>query len=154
MLNKKIMTASLVLLMIIATIPLITGGTSEANAQPPTPIIKSTTAYCGIIPESVGVNQEALIHLGIMSTTPGTAYSWDGLTVTVTKPDGTTQTNPMEQPKLWEHSKLIQQVEQVPLTHLLRLEPTVFKHTFQNKKFLHHTLTSIWAYFSHQDQLF
>jgi outer membrane protein assembly factor BamB len=89
-LNKKITTIGLILLMIIATVSLTTGGLL-ANAQPP-PIMKATTAYCGLIPDAVGVNQEVLIHLGIMSTTAGTAFGWEGLTVTVTAPDGTTQT--------------------------------------------------------------
>jgi len=90
--NKKIATISLVLLMIIATVSLTTGGLPAANAQPPTPLTKQAFAYVGLIPTTVGVNQEVLIHLGIYSTTAGTAYGWEGLTVTVTKPDGTTQT--------------------------------------------------------------
>jgi len=90
--NKKIATISLVLLMIIATVSLTTGGLPAANAQPPTPLTKQAFAYVGLIPTSVGVGQEVLVHLGIYSTTAGTAYGWEGLTVTVTKPDGTTQT--------------------------------------------------------------
>jgi len=90
--NKKIATASMILLMIIATVSLTTIVLPTVNAQPPEPLTKQTFAYVGLIPSSVGVNQEVLIHLGIYSTTAGTDYGWEGLTVTVTKPDGTTQT--------------------------------------------------------------
>ena len=89
---KKITTVSLVSLMIVATISLTIGGLPAANAQPPTPLTKQAFAYVGLIPTSVGVNQEVLVHLGIYSTTAGTDYGWEDLTVTVTKPDGTTQT--------------------------------------------------------------
>ena len=90
--NKKIATASMILLMIIATVSLTTIMLPTVSAQPPEPLTKQTFAYVGLIPSSVGVNQEVLIHLGIYSTTAGTDYGWEGLTVTVTKPDGTTQT--------------------------------------------------------------
>lgn len=84
---KKPTIISLILILAISTF----GGFSIVYAQP-TPITKATTAYCGIIPDSVGVGQEALIHLGIASTSAGTAYGWEGLTVTVIAPDGTIQT--------------------------------------------------------------
>ncbi|MHA2323985.1 MAG: outer membrane protein assembly factor BamB family protein [Promethearchaeota archaeon] len=83
--NKTLATITLILLM-IAAVSLTTG----VNAQPP--LTKQTFAYVGLIPGSVGVNQEVLIHVGIFSTSPGTGFGWEGLTVTVTKPDGTTQT--------------------------------------------------------------
>lgn len=89
--NKKITTISLILLMIIAAVSLNTGGLSNANAQPQ-PLTKQSSAYLGLIPDTVGVNQEVLIHLGIYSTQANVNIGWQGLTITVVKPDGTTQT--------------------------------------------------------------
>ena len=53
---------------------------------------KKTYAYIGATPNPIGVNQETLIHVGITDMHASDAYGWEGLTVTVTKPDGTTQT--------------------------------------------------------------
>jgi outer membrane protein assembly factor BamB len=44
------------------------------------------------MPNPVGVGQEVLLHVGITTQLASTQYAWTGLTVTVTKPDGTTQT--------------------------------------------------------------
>jgi outer membrane protein assembly factor BamB len=85
--NKTLATITLILLMIVAAVSLTPG----ANAQPP-PLTKQTNAYVGLIPSTVGVNQDVLIHLGIFSTSPGTAFGWQGLTATITAPDGTSQT--------------------------------------------------------------
>jgi hypothetical protein len=67
-----------------------------ANAQPPppTPIEGKSKAYAfiGATPNPVGVGQETLLHLGITQQKQSTAQKWVGLTVTVTKPDGTTET--------------------------------------------------------------
>lgn len=59
-----------------------------ANAQ----ATMKTYALCGITPNPVGVSQETLIWLGISHATSWPQPGWTGLTVTVTKPDGTTQT--------------------------------------------------------------
>jgi hypothetical protein len=53
---------------------------------------KATYAYVGAMPNPVGVGQETLIHLGITDAISGASNGWQGLTVIVTKPDGTTQT--------------------------------------------------------------
>jgi len=87
--NKKLATITMILVLTITT---LIGGISIADAQPFMPTTKKTYPYVGLIPSTVGVNQEVLIHLGILTTTAGTIHSWEGLTVTVTKPDGTTQT--------------------------------------------------------------
>ena len=51
-----------------------------------------TYAYIGATPNPVGVGQEVLIHVGITTALTNVAMGWDGLTVTVTKPDGNTET--------------------------------------------------------------
>ena len=53
---------------------------------------KKTYAFIGTTPNPVGVGQEVLLHIGISEATAGTYFQWKGLTVTVTKPDGTTET--------------------------------------------------------------
>jgi len=53
---------------------------------------KKTFAYIGATPDPVGVGQETLLHIGITSQLDRVSDGWVGLTVTVTKPDGTTQT--------------------------------------------------------------
>ena len=75
--------------MIIATISLTTGGLPAASAQAPR---KKTYAFVGLIPDKVGVSQEVLLHIGIFTATANINYGWEGLTVTVTRPDGTKQT--------------------------------------------------------------
>ena len=62
---------------------------SPVNAQDS----KKTYPYIGAVPNPVGVGQETLLHLGI--TDPhalGAGYGWEGVTVTVTRPDGHTET--------------------------------------------------------------
>jgi outer membrane protein assembly factor BamB len=53
---------------------------------------KTTHAYIGAIPNPVGVNQQVLIHVGITDFLRLYHHGWEGLTVTVTKPDGQTET--------------------------------------------------------------
>jgi outer membrane protein assembly factor BamB len=53
---------------------------------------KTTHAYIGAIPNPVGVNQQVLIHAGITDFLRLYHHGWEGLTVTVTKPDGQTET--------------------------------------------------------------
>ncbi len=67
---------------ILAAFPLSNAQTTE----------KKTYAFISATPNPVGVGQETLLHIGISEATNGTFYSWRGLTVTMTKPDGTVQT--------------------------------------------------------------
>jgi hypothetical protein len=62
-----------------------------SNAQT-TSAPKPTYAFIGTTPNPVGVGQEVLLHIGISEATAGTYFKWTGLTVTVTKPDNTTET--------------------------------------------------------------
>jgi len=48
--------------------------------------------FIGAMPNPIGVGQETLIHTGISAQTAWPQPGWSGITVTVTKPDGTTQT--------------------------------------------------------------
>ena len=53
---------------------------------------KKTYAYIGATPNPIGVGQEVLIHVGITDMHASDAYGWEGLTVTIEKPDGKTET--------------------------------------------------------------
>ncbi|MEM4244307.1 MAG: hypothetical protein QXP44_05895, partial [Candidatus Bathyarchaeia archaeon] len=83
--KSKTSAAALLLLLTMAFACAIL---PAANAQ----ITRKTYAFCGVTPNPVGVGQAVLIHLGISQQTATTYDSWKGLTVTVTKPDGTTET--------------------------------------------------------------
>jgi len=52
----------------------------------------STYAYIGVTPNPVGVGQDVLLHIGITQQLTNVAMGWVGLSVTITKPDGTTET--------------------------------------------------------------
>ena len=67
----------------MATIPT---ASSQTNGK------KATFSYVGAVPNPVNVGGEVLIHLGITDPMVGVNNGWQGLTVTVTKPDGTTET--------------------------------------------------------------
>lgn len=53
---------------------------------------KTTYAYIGAIPDPVGVNQPLLLHVGISDYLAVTSHGWEGLTITVTDPQGGTET--------------------------------------------------------------
>jgi outer membrane protein assembly factor BamB len=61
-----------------------------ANAQAYT--TKNTFAVIGVKPNPVGVGQEVLVWLGVTDMLYVYTDGWVGLTVTVTRPDGTTET--------------------------------------------------------------
>jgi hypothetical protein len=51
-----------------------------------------TYAFIGATPNPVGVGQEVLLHIGITLQLTNVAMGWDGLSVTITKPDNTVET--------------------------------------------------------------
>ena len=51
-----------------------------------------TQAFIGALPNPVGVGQEVLLHVGIQQQLSTVSLGWEGLTVTVTRPDSTTET--------------------------------------------------------------
>ena len=66
------------------------------NAQLNVPYVSTgkceTYAFIGTTPNPVGIGQDVLLHVGITQQLSLVQYGWEGLTVTVTKPDGTTST--------------------------------------------------------------
>jgi outer membrane protein assembly factor BamB len=81
-------TAIAVTFFLILTMAVTLVATPVANAQN----TQKTYAYIGAMPNPVGVGQEVLIHLGITQQLGIVTDGWEGLTVTVTSPDGTTET--------------------------------------------------------------
>jgi hypothetical protein len=77
-----LMFAMAVPLVALPTVPFV-------NAQEGT---MTTYAFIGATPNPVGVGQQTLLHVGITQQLASTHLSWEGLTVTVTKPDGSTET--------------------------------------------------------------
>ena len=63
---------------------------SPANAQEPAEF--KTYAFIGATPNPVGVGQEVLLHVGITQQLASALYGWEGMTVTVERPDGHTET--------------------------------------------------------------
>ncbi|MCJ7561293.1 hypothetical protein MUO79_11880, partial [Candidatus Bathyarchaeota archaeon] len=87
--NKTTATAIALFLILTIAITLVALPTANAQASYRT---KKTYAVCGLMPSPVGVGQEVLIWLGITDMLNIVTDGWVGLTVTVTKPDGTTET--------------------------------------------------------------
>lgn len=91
--NKTAAIAIALLLMLSMTASIIL--VPNANAHTP-PLTIPTWAYLSVMPNPVGVGQEAFVNFWI-DKSPPTANGvygdrWAGFTVKVTKPDGTTET--------------------------------------------------------------
>ena len=61
-----------------------------ATAQEPDEY--KTYPFIGAVPNPVGVGQEVLLHVGITQQLASALVGWEGLTVTVERPDGKTET--------------------------------------------------------------
>ncbi|MBN2260648.1 MAG: hypothetical protein JW702_08880, partial [Clostridiales bacterium] len=85
--NYLFSTTILVLLLTISAISV----TLPAVAAQSVPT-KATIAYLGAMPNPVGVNQQVLLHVGITDSRSSAELGWEGLTVEVTKPDGSSET--------------------------------------------------------------
>jgi len=84
--RKSVATAVSLFLLFAMAVSLF--ALPAANAQG----TMKTYPYIGTIPNPVGVGQEVLLHVGITQPLGGVQYGWEGLSVTVTRPDGTTET--------------------------------------------------------------
>ncbi len=87
--NKNNLRIAIILLLMtilaVSIVPLPSG-----EAQPS--LTKKTYAYIGATPNPVGVGEQTLLHCGITDSTGIVYDGWEGLTITVTKPDDTTET--------------------------------------------------------------
>jgi outer membrane protein assembly factor BamB len=82
--------ATVIALFLMLTIAVTLVALPTANAQVPVRN-KKTYAYCTATPNPAGVGQQVLIWIGISDYLNVYTDGWVGLTVTVTKPDGTTE---------------------------------------------------------------
>jgi outer membrane protein assembly factor BamB len=91
MTRSKTTNAIALLMMLTMTAALV--ALPKVNAQFG-PQINTMTSYSfiGARPNPVGVGQSVLLHFGITASTQNATENFKGLTVTVTKPGGTTQT--------------------------------------------------------------
>ena len=85
--NKNKIFAIIAIFAIVTSIlPLFSIGIVQAQTT------MKSYPFIGAMPNPIGVGQETLIHTGISAQTAWPQPGWSGITVTVTKPDGTTQT--------------------------------------------------------------
>jgi hypothetical protein len=73
------------------TASLVVIPTSQAQFGPQTNTM-TAYAFIGARPNPAGVGQSVLLHFGISAPTQNATESYKGITITVTKPDNTTQT--------------------------------------------------------------
>jgi hypothetical protein len=88
--NKKLSTTFALILLITITISMFVLSTPSTAAQSSSTM--KTYAFIGAMPNPAGVGQEILLHIGITQQLSNVAMGWDGLSVEITKPDGTTET--------------------------------------------------------------
>jgi outer membrane protein assembly factor BamB len=88
--NKKALATIISMILIVSMATTLLGVTS-VQGQTGT-VSKRTYAMVGSMPNPVGVGQEVLIWVGITDMLRVYSDGWEGLTVTVTKPDNTTET--------------------------------------------------------------
>src|SRR3989337_2982910 len=82
--NAKTAIALILIIAISVTIVALPDATAQGT--------KKTFARIGATPNPIGVGQTTVIRFGITDQLALLLYGWSGLTVTVTKPDGTTET--------------------------------------------------------------
>ncbi len=81
-------TATLIALFLMFAIAISLVALPDATAQPTC----DTYAYLGVLPNPVGVGQEILLHVGITKELNLAYMGWEGLSVTIKRPDGRTDT--------------------------------------------------------------
>jgi len=72
--------------------PYYPGESTVVNVQVVLRLEAATYAFIGALPNPVGVEQEVLLHIGITAQLNAVAQSWEGLSVTIERPDGKTET--------------------------------------------------------------
>lgn len=83
--KKQVITTIALLLTLTIAVPLAALPTTIAAEMNTFPIISA-------LPNPIGVGQETLILTGLTKATAWPQVGWTGITVTITRPDGTTET--------------------------------------------------------------
>ena len=84
--KTTIAAALLIILAMAISLFALPGEKQTATAQ------TTTYAYIGAVPNPVGVGQEVLLHIGEIHQLTTADQGWEGLSVTIWKPDNTTET--------------------------------------------------------------
>ena len=87
--NRKIQSFLIIFLLLSST---VIAYASIANVSAQTQAGLKTYAFVGATPNPVGVGQQTVLRLGITDQLAAPAYGWEGLTLTVTHPDGEKET--------------------------------------------------------------
>ena len=85
--KSKTTTLSLILLLTLSSLLILLPTTIAQETYRE----KTTYAYVGATPNPIGVNQQVLFHVGITDYLYVVTDGWEGLTLTLTKPDGSTE---------------------------------------------------------------
>jgi outer membrane protein assembly factor BamB len=85
---KKKTMSSAIAIFLMSTVVLTLLALPTANGQ----ATRIAYPFVDAVPNPVGVNQETLINFGLINFLQTAADSWKDITVTITKPDGTTDT--------------------------------------------------------------
>jgi outer membrane protein assembly factor BamB len=83
--KSKLSTIALTLILTISAILVVLPSASAQETQ-------TTYPFLGAVPNPVGKGQTVLFHLGIFQQLSSARMSWEDLSVTIKKPDGTTDT--------------------------------------------------------------
>jgi outer membrane protein assembly factor BamB len=88
--NKNKTTMAIAMLLIVSfAVSLVVLPSANAQTDYRT---KKTYAVCGLMPNPVGAGQPVLVWIGITDYLQNQSCGWEGLTVTVTKPNGDIET--------------------------------------------------------------
>ncbi|MCR3907106.1 MAG: PQQ-binding-like beta-propeller repeat protein [Candidatus Bathyarchaeota archaeon] len=89
--NEKYTRISTIVLVLLLTASAISVTLPSVIAQNPVRN-KQTYAFCTVTPNPIGVNQQALVWVGISDYLFAASDGWEGITVTVTNPAGNQDT--------------------------------------------------------------
>ena len=91
--NKTTKIISVLLILAYAfSLMASTNVTAQLNVPYVSTGKSETYAFIGATPNPVGVGQQVLLHIGITQQLNLVQYGWEGLTITVTKPNGEKET--------------------------------------------------------------
>jgi hypothetical protein len=83
---SKIFATLIILAFVVSIVPI-----TQVKAQTATPTLK-TYPVCDAVPDPVGLGQDVLVKFGILQQAGAVEQGWTGVTVSVVKPDNTTET--------------------------------------------------------------
>jgi len=85
--KSKLFTIALILLLTLsATLVALPAATAQETPE------KKTYPFLGVVPNPVGVGQMVLFHVGIFEHLSLVDQGWEGLSITIERPDGVTDT--------------------------------------------------------------